>query len=79
MTTNDRFGNIAKAKKPIKRAVNSVAKRLKYLSINTLIGCPYLHISHPIRKKRIPREITDAMMNIIKLMSNIPPAMVNSL
>ena len=69
----------ANAKKPISSTVNRVAKRLKYLSMNTLIGCPNLHISQPIRKKRRPRETVDAIRNITKLMSNIPPAMVKSL
>ena len=71
--------HIAKAAKPINNAVNSVAKRLKYLSINALIGAPKRHISHAIKKKRKPRDTIDAMMNIAKLISNNPPAMVNSL
>ena len=69
----------ANAKKPIRSSVNRVAKRLKYLSMNTLIGCPNLHISQPIRKKRNPRDTADAMINIGKLMPNIPPAIVKSL
>ena len=36
-------------------------------------------MSQPIRKKRIPRATIEAMINITKLMLNIPPAMVKSL
>ena len=59
--------------------VNSVARRLKYLSMKLLIGAPNFHISQAMRKKRIPRDTIEAMINIMKLMWNIPPAMVKSL
>ena len=69
----------ANAVKPMSITVNSEARRLKYLSMKTLIGAPNFQMSQPIRKNRIPRATIEAMMNITKLISNIPPATVKSL
>jgi hypothetical protein len=64
---------------PISKIVKTIASRLKYLSMKVLIGAPNFHISPAMRKKRRPREMIDAMMNIVKLIWNKPPVIVKSL
>ena len=64
---------------PISNTVKAIANRLKYLSMNDLIGAPNFHINHPMRKNLSPRLMIDAMVNIIKSMSNTPEVIVNNL
>ena len=53
--------------------------RLKYLSMKLFIGVPNFQMSHPTRKKRRPRPMTEASMNMPKLMWNTPAARVKIL
>ena len=59
--------------------VKSIANKLRYLSINDFIGLPNFHISHPTKKNLIPRPISEASINMLKLMLNTPAVMVKIL
>ena len=56
-----------------------MVNKLKYLSINVLMGFPNYHINPATRKKRAERLIIDAIRKSGKLISNAPAEIVNIL
>ena len=66
-------------KPPINRTVNAIASQLKYLSINNFICGPNFQIKAATKKKRAPRLIIEATMNIIMFMLKAPEDMVITL
>ena len=67
------------AKPPINITVNSIANKLKYLSIKNLIRSPKILIRIAKRKNRALRLVMDAITNIVKLILKVPDDIVISL
>ena len=59
--------------------VKIMVNKLKYLSINVLMGFPNFHINPATKKKRAERLIADARRKSGKLISNAPAEIVNIL
>ena len=70
---------LIRIKPPINKTVNTIARKLKYFSIKSFIGSPYTFINDATIKNRALRLIIDAIINIKKLMLNVPADIVINL
>ena len=61
---------------PTRRMVKIMVNKLKYLSINSVIGSPNFHINSDTRKNLAVLLTEDAKRNIGKLILNAPAVMV---
>ena len=61
---------------PTRRMVKIMVNKLKYLSINSVIGSPNFHINNDTRPNLADLLIEDAKRNIGKLILNAPAVMV---
>ena len=59
--------------------VNKIASKLKYFSIKELILSPNININDPSKKNLALRLSADAIININKLILNVPDDIVMSL
>ncbi len=66
-------------KPPISRTVKAIASQLKYLSINDLIWGPNFQINAATKKKRAPRLMIEATINMTILILKAPEEIVITL
>ena len=71
--------NLININPPINNAVNAIAKRLKYFSMNSSIDSPNTFISEATIKNLALRLKIEAITNIKKLILNVPADMVINL
>ena len=71
--------NLIARKPPTRRIVKTIVNKLKYLSINLVIGFPNFHINSDTRKNLAERLTVEAKRKVGKLILNAPDEIVNIL
>ena len=64
---------------PTRRMVKIIVNKLKYLSMNVVIGSPNFHINSDTRKNLAERLTVEAKRKVGKLILNAPDEIVNIL